>query len=128
MKRKDEYIDNVEFEREIQTYRELGRPESCKLGQILTNLHLAILSSITFKDYPEEVKQSMLEYSLYRILRTRFATWNRSLGHRAFSYYSRAVVNNYMVYLKTKARHDAKEKKEREEWSQLKEEFGLLLV
>lgn len=32
MKRKDEYIDNTEFEREIMAYKELGRPESCRLG------------------------------------------------------------------------------------------------
>lgn len=57
MKRKDEYIDNTEFEKEIQTFRELGRPPTCRLGQILTDLHLGVLRSMTFKDYPADVKQ-----------------------------------------------------------------------
>ena len=57
MKRKDEYIDNTEFEKEIQTFRELGRPPTCRLGQMLTDLHLGVLRSMTFKDYPAEVKQ-----------------------------------------------------------------------
>lgn len=66
----------------------------------------------------------MMEYSLYRILRTHFSTWDRTLGHRAFSYYSRAVVNNYMIFLKTRQ----KKLKKEEEWKNLKDEFGLFLV
>lgn len=70
----------------------------------------------------------MLRHSMYMILRTRFASWDRSKGHRAFSYYTRAVVNNYMSYLRDKARRDLKERRRQEEWSSLKEEFRLLLV
>lgn len=71
------FIDNEEFEREIETFRELGHPESCRLGQILTDLHLGIIRSLAFKDYPQDLKQKMVEYSIYHILRTRFSTWDR---------------------------------------------------
>ena len=92
MKRKDEYIDNVEFEREIEAFRELGHPASCRLGQLITEMHLGVLRSVTFRDYPKDVKQEMMEYSIHQILKTRFRTWDRSKGSRAFSYYSRAVI------------------------------------
>lgn len=128
MKRKDEYIDNTEFEREIMVYRELGHPESNRLGQLLTDLHLGVLRSMTFSGYPQEAKDEMMRHSMYRILRTKFQSWDRSKGHRAFSYYTRAVVNNYMEWLRADARRNRRQKMQSDEWNALKQEFGLLLV
>ena len=37
-------------------------------------------------------------------------------------------MNNYLCFLRAKARKENKEKRETEEWKKIKEEFKLLLV
>lgn len=92
------YIDNDLFQREIAKWREKGEASEA-LGRMLLELHDHVLRHKNWNRYPEEVKEDMKAYSLYRILKNGLKTYDPSKA-KAFSYFTKAVFMNYLNVVK----------------------------
>ena len=92
------YIDNERLQEEIAKWREKGEASEA-LGRMLLELHEHVLRHKNWNRYPEEVKEEMREYSLYRILKNGLRTYDPSKA-KAFSYFTKAVFTNYLNVVK----------------------------
>lgn len=95
---KKNYIDNDELEQEMSKYR-LTHQVSERLGQILIDLHDHILQHQNFRGYRQDIKDEMRSYSLLRLLKRGLDTYNPDKGCKAFSYFTRAVFQNFLTVL-----------------------------
>ena len=62
-------------------------------------LHDNVLRNRSFNKYRQDLKEEMKSYSLFRVLKRGLATWRFDRG-RAFSYFTRAIFQNYITVLR----------------------------
>lgn len=104
MAEKQNYLDNAEFYRELQKWRDSNkdpaqRMPSERLGELLMLLHDRIMGSGRFRGYRQDLKEEMKSFSLYRILKCGLKSYDFSKKN-PFGYFTRAVWLNYIQVLK----------------------------
>ena len=88
------YIDSDEFLREVIQSQKIGQCTE-RLGQLLLDLHDHILTMSRFVKKPQDVKEEIKSYSLYRILSRGLLTFDdTSSAKRCFNYFSTSAINN----------------------------------
>ena len=88
------YIDAEEFLREVIQSQKIGQCTE-RLGQLLLDLHDHILTMSRFVKKPQDVKDEIKSYSLYRILSRGLLTFeDTSSAKRCFNYFSTSAINN----------------------------------
>lgn len=88
------YIDAEEFLKEvIQSQQDNKCTE--RLGQLLIELHDHILTLSRFLKKPQQLKDEIKSYSIYRILSRGILTFDTtSTARRCFNYFTTSAVNN----------------------------------
>lgn len=66
---------------------------------MLLDMHRHILMHNNFNRYRQDIKDEMLSYSVYRILKRGLATYNFD-KRNPFGYFTRAIWTNYLGILK----------------------------
>lgn len=102
-KPKVNYLDNKELEDEIAKWKASDedptkRVPSEKLGKMLIELHDGVLKHANFYRYPQDLKDEMKSFSLYRILKCGLKSFNPEKS-TAFAYFSRSAFLNYYTVL-----------------------------
>lgn len=88
------YIDAEEFLREVIQSQKIGQCTE-RLGQLLLELHDHVLTMSRFVKKPQDVKDEIKSYSLYRILSRGLLTFeDTSSAKRCFNYFSTSAINN----------------------------------
>lgn len=88
------YIDAEEFLREVIQSQKIGQCTE-RLGQLLLDLHDHVLTMSRFVKKPQDVKDEIKSYSLYRILSRGLLTFeDTSSAKRCFNYFSTSAINN----------------------------------
>ena len=60
-------------------------------------MHEKILHHRNFNRYRQDLKEEMMSYSLFRILKCGLKSFDFSSGCRPFSYFTRAIFMNYIT-------------------------------
>ena len=88
------YIDAEEFLKEIIQSKKDGACTE-RLGQLLLELHDHVLTMSRFVKKPQDVKDEIKSYSLYRILSKGLLSFeDTSSANRCFNYFSTSAINN----------------------------------
>ena len=88
------YIDAEEFLREVIQSQKVGQCTE-RLGQLLLELHDHVLTMSRFVKKPQDIKDEIKSYSLYRILSRGLLTFeDTSSAKRCFNYFSTSAINN----------------------------------
>lgn len=100
----ENYVDKAELRLEMEKWRlSADRPEdrvpSERLGQLLMVMHDRILGHRDFREYRRDIKEEMMSFSLFRILKRGLATYDPARGS-PFSYFTRTIFQNYVTVLR----------------------------
>lgn len=91
---KNNYIDAEEFLKEVIQSQTDGKCTD-RLGQLLIELHDHILTLSRFVKKPQQIKDEIKSYSIWRILSRGILTFDTtSTARRCFNYFTTSVVNN----------------------------------
>lgn len=99
------YIDKQEFAQEMENWRTSAenpddRIPSERLGELLLQLHRNILGHKNFVRYSRDLKDEMVSYSLWRILKSGLKCYDPAKGSTPFAYFSAAAFRNYVTVIK----------------------------
>lgn len=88
------YIDAEEFLKEVIQSQTDGKCTN-RLGQLLIELHNHILTLSRFVKKPQQIKDEIKSYSIWRILSRGILTFDTaSTARRCFNYFTTSAVNN----------------------------------
>ena len=91
---KNNYICAEEFLKEVIQSQKIGHCTE-RLGQLLLELHQHLLTLSRFAKKPQEMKEEMQSYSLYRLLsKGIFSFEDTASPAKCFNYFTTAAINN----------------------------------
>ena len=88
------YINAEEFLNEVIQSQRDGKCTE-KLGKLLIELHNHILTLSRFVKKPQQIKEEIKSYSIWRILSRGILTFDTtSTARRCFNYFTTSAINN----------------------------------
>lgn len=106
---KQNYINAEEFKSEVMKSKENGQCTE-RLGQLLIELHQHCLRMERYNKKPQDVKDEIMSFSIYRILKRGFETYDpEATAKKTFNYFSCAAITNMLRKLQ-----DIEKKQKRE--------------
>ena len=76
------------------------RIPSERISELLLQLHRNILGHKNFVRYSRDLKDEMVSYSLWRILKSGLKCYDPAKGSTPFAYFSAAAFRNYVTVIK----------------------------
>lgn len=118
------FVDNKEFLEELEKFKE-NKEISDNLAAIYIKMVENLLYSRQFINYSEDWKAEMKSDAIYNCVRYT-KSFNTEKGMNPFAYYTRTIINAFIMRIKKEKTNDMREDKIRKEaYTEFLNEYGL---
>lgn len=118
------FVENVEFLKLLKQFKEEGEVSN-ELAQIFIKMVDNLIYARQFINYSDDWKAEMKSDALYNCIRYA-GSFKESKGMNPFAYYTRTIINAFIMRIKKEKTKDLREDKiRRDAYTEFLNEYGL---